>query len=429
MLSPRGVGTVLEALATVFGVGVDLAGIFAPKGDSNPNVVRIYVGAQTVGDAHDKVDIGVSPGGNAPGVTIWDGTGNLIGTIEGEGKIGDGSLKDYVFDTGSDQRGGQYVSVSASGTDGLCIAGITLTTPENNNFAWFGDTARICGLPWYYSSRILGTITPACAWIDTNADKGHKYNGLSVHLPSFVNNLREPEQNVARKEQLGNNTALMCKSKARFSMWDEIVPQNDVFVFETPLKMENGLDTPEDQESVLNPDAWSYSQPGDISIEPGPGRTIDVTPCFEDPDNCHASGPSTEEDLKEQDPTRRKRMVNRRASSTARIMPDDLVISSFAGHSARELCDDSASEGPDLVSLAENLFCDMSTIENRKQLYPLCSATVTAYCFDMETYTIRGSDAQTTAVAAVGRTGPVSNVAVAAGNFPSKNYTNIQTWE
>ncbi|KAK5944787.1 hypothetical protein PMZ80_001987 [Knufia obscura] len=437
-MTSTALGTAFDTLATIFGVGVDLASIFSKPPGTPSNIVTIYTGEQDPRNVSSEVDLGKSIGGDAPGVTVWDGVGHLIGTSAEEGQIGVGSSAQYSFESGDDKRAGQYVSVSAGGTDGVCIAVVTLNTASGNDYAWFGDVGRLCGVPWYYSSAIFATRVPACVWIDTNGDKGHKYNGFSIHMPSFWDKNREPEAAKARQAQWDQRPELMCKSNPRFTMWDDIVPDNDVPMFLDVLQMTDGPDTERDQTAVLDPINWDVTETGEIT---GPiPKAKDGSACFAHPDDCHPSGPSAEENLKLNDPvdaTRRRRGLRRRQEITARIMPDDLRISSFPEHSAKQLCEDAVSEGPDFVSLTEGLFCDMSTLDNRKQLYPLCSTSLETNCFEMDTYTIRGIGAGTTApyptnTTAAGLTlGPttaVAHVAAAVSSVPSKAYTNVQTW-
>ncbi|KAL6889965.1 hypothetical protein GGI43DRAFT_430671 [Trichoderma evansii] len=60
-----------------------------------------------------------------------------------------------------------------------------------------------------------------------------------------------------------------------------------------------------------------------------------------------------------------------------------LVISSAASHNATELCLSKTSRGPDLVSVAEGVFCDMAT----RELMPLCSQSTKDGCFHVDTRT------------------------------------------
>lgn len=139
--------SIASALATIFGVGVDVSGLFGGEANTPSNVTRIHVGQQEGADGKVGNGPGGSPGGHAPGITIWDGIGKLIGTIEGKGNIGGASLKDYSFDTGADNRAAEYVSVSAAGTDGICIQAVTLNAANGNDYAWFGDVGQVCGVP------------------------------------------------------------------------------------------------------------------------------------------------------------------------------------------------------------------------------------------------------------------------------------------
>lgn len=269
-------------------------------------------------------------------------------------------------------------------------------------------------------------------------------------MPSFWDKNRDPEAAEARKKQLEDDPALMCKSKPRFTMWDEIVSQNSIPYFLLSLKMEGGPDSEKDILTAFNKnsdqDLWSDSDTGVIKGQVGVGgvRSNDGDPCSASRDDCHPSGPSAEEDLalnKPVDPTRRMGKLRRRQGLGARIMPDDLNISPHPYHSARKLCEDAFSEGPDFVSLAEGLYCDMSTLDNRKQLYPLCSEAAVTNCFDMDTYIIRGGDgsenisevAIPSSTVSAGLSlvsgASITRVAVATSIVPSKTYTNVNTWQ
>lgn len=60
-----------------------------------------------------------------------------------------------------------------------------------------------------------------------------------------------------------------------------------------------------------------------------------------------------------------------------------LVISSAASHNATELCLSETSRGPDLVSMAEGVFCDMAT----KEVLPLCDQGTKHDCFHVDSRT------------------------------------------
>jgi hypothetical protein len=77
---------------------------------------------------------------------------------------------------------------------------------------------------------------------------------------------------------------------------------------------------------------------------------------------------------------RKEPILNRRVEKRAEqphawCQENQLIISSYTGHSAVEVCESETSWGPDFVSLAEGIFCDMC----QRQAYPLCSGTGGGY--------------------------------------------------
>ncbi|KAI1131669.1 hypothetical protein F5Y10DRAFT_262046 [Nemania abortiva] len=58
---------------------------------------------------------------------------------------------------------------------------------------------------------------------------------------------------------------------------------------------------------------------------------------------------------------------------------DRLIVSHIPGHSAIEVCESETSWGPDFVSMAEGLYCNMETHE----LLPLCGNGLTKGCFEI----------------------------------------------
>ena len=68
------------------------------------------------------------------------------------------------------------------------------------------------------------------------------------------------------------------------------------------------------------------------------------------------------------------------AGSTIKKRADTrLVVSSFPGHNATELCESETSRGPDFVSTTEGVFCNM---ESRK-VQPLCKGDLEDGCFSL----------------------------------------------
>lgn len=78
---------------------------------------------------------------------------------------------------------------------------------------------------------------------------------------------------------------------------------------------------------------------------------------------------------------RKKRSLPPRRSSRF----DGRLITSVHGqHSARQLCENEHSYGPDFVSYSENVFCDMGTREH----WPLCDGPVEDECYSMATHSL-----------------------------------------
>ncbi|KAK3359127.1 hypothetical protein B0T25DRAFT_514730 [Lasiosphaeria hispida] len=86
-----------------------------------------------------------------------------------------------------------------------------------------------------------------------------------------------------------------------------------------------------------------------------------------------------------------------------RALDSRLVVSSEPSHNATELCASETSRGPDFVSLAEGVYCNMETSET----LPLCGGALQAACFQLES------------------NGHVKR----DGNSTQKPYTEVIKWE
>ena len=72
----------------------------------------------------------------------------------------------------------------------------------------------------------------------------------------------------------------------------------------------------------------------------------------------------------------------KRPALRARTFEGRLTSSVHKKHSARELCEDENSHGPEFVSFAENAFCDMKT----REVWPLCKeGEREGECYDVKT--------------------------------------------
>jgi hypothetical protein len=70
--------------------------------------------------------------------------------------------------------------------------------------------------------------------------------------------------------------------------------------------------------------------------------------------------------------------------------------------------------GPDLVSLQENMFCDMST----RATYPVCSGDDDGACFDLDANTLKGGSGG----------GDLSITSESGTEEPEKEYSDVHDW-
>jgi hypothetical protein len=87
-----------------------------------------------------------------------------------------------------------------------------------------------------------------------------------------------------------------------------------------------------------------------------------------------------------------------------------VIKSNIAEHSAVGLCADESMVGPDLVSLQENMFCDML----KRAIYPVCSGDDDSACFDLDANTLKG-----------GGNGDVSISSESGTDAPAKEYSDV----
>ncbi|RMD39417.1 hypothetical protein DV735_g5715, partial [Chaetothyriales sp. CBS 134920] len=448
-----GVGSILGIVGDVIGIGGFFSeGLFPKPAAADLNIFRVHVG-QSNGFKDTN-----SLAGNAPALAGWDAKGGFMSQVTPDGvstpTISDGTFRDYALEGRQEI---DYLSVVQNGNNGICIHLITGQSANNGRkFAWNGDLGKACGAPWYAQQNPVTNLGrngmefyPACIWIDGNGDSGHNFKGFNLHLGSF-GGTQDPESNNLTAEAWNRNKDLLCKSEPRFSLYEDIKIGMQVAIFnKSPTLAVPG--TAEYDDLVLNRlTNWRFSEP------PGPydipqrfsGKTLVPSfVCFDD--DCPPKGGSFEMDLEIQQETRRsvrRRVNNKRLELNRRdqmiaavkkrqiIHADRLVISKIAQHSAIELCNSFSSLGPDLVSVHEGMFCDMS----EKRLWPVCTDYSSQYCFDMTSQTVRGSG-----VTSADESDPTNNGTVLAKisvaievdddgytwEIPAKSYSDVNTWE
>ena len=339
---------VVGAIAGVVGVGMMIPSLIPEKSKNDQEtVVRIAAGLST-----NEAD---STSGYQPGVGLYDVMGRLIGSTKGKNTvIKDGDFMDIKVPFAKDvgKKPTEYISVTNGGDDALCIAYIALTQPDGTKKAWYGDVGMTCGADWYHSQLKTGDddYQPTCIWIDQNRSNGLRYQGFGLHIDDFA---ATPE----RAAQYNESKDLMCKAAPRFKMYEKMDSKDFIPVFIPPLDYVAKELTDRDPAAVLDKRRW---------VLPKEGPNIKKTNVDAEP---------------------KPKMVRRQDPNQAngRKKFNTVIISKSPNHSAKELCDNDSSAGPDFVSLDEQLFCDMET----RKTWLLCSATKTDGCFDHAASTMR----------------------------------------
>ncbi|CAG8955650.1 hypothetical protein HYFRA_00009604 [Hymenoscyphus fraxineus] len=155
-----------------------------------------------------------------------------------------------------------------------------------------------------------------------------------------------------KREQYYENIDSLCKSTPRFAFWGNLLPDSIIPFFNPPLiyKGDNGADT--DLSKVIDDPAHPWDK-GAFSSPQRLGK-----------------------------PKRQKTRVQRRSSTH----DQSHLIVTEQDTNVIEVCESGTSYGWDIVSTSQNVFCDME----HKQLYPLCSETITTKCFDLMNKTLLG---------------------------------------
>jgi hypothetical protein len=307
-------------------------------------------------------------GGDAPTVALWDAVGTFLGSSgETDQVVGDGKHIDMPIKTTSTVSA-EYMAVAAYRSDDICIASISLTMPDGDSLAMFGDVPSVCGAPWYLSNGILGEngYKPRCVWITSEPTKNHPYQGFGIHLADFI-------PTDEREAQYNSNRASMCHAQSRFSMYTKITEGDTIPVFYPPL-IQVPVNLTDNNPDAVPTAPMVQAKPITGLVAPITGRPLGNAVAGV------ATGPSSAIDGKVVQPQSSGRHRSRRHTSRSSWTQKQLIVSPDPQHAAKMLCKSATSSGPNFVSLSEGLYCDME----EKALWPLCSsANTTTSCFDM----------------------------------------------
>jgi len=201
----------------------------------------------------------------------------------------------------------------------------------------------------------------ACLWLDKDHSGGIKYDSLHLYLPHFGKD--------ETKSGTKYSADWYCKNRATMQFFNK----GD----ETRYWKPDGTRSLEDDEAtVANQTLAGAPAPQEEEEPPAVGK------------NCTDSKPPTHQRNKKPHHKKPEHQQHQRKKRSAG-MEAELVVSTDEAHTASELCGSETSHGPDFVSVAEKLFCDMGA----KTLWPLCNDVVTTSCFHLESKTLRTSGA------------------------------------
>ncbi|RWA06135.1 hypothetical protein EKO27_g8965 [Xylaria grammica] len=256
--------------------------------------------------------------------------------------------------------------------DPICISAIWATWPvpvDMGVHGWTGDIGASCGAQWYYSNTVVGQkgFRPPCVWIGRSEKLGAFQHGGFHATPQ-------------RQAWIKEHPKVLCDSPARFSMYTYLNQHHAIPTFGPAFTYydddeRNGIDNREGR-LPLSVD-WELHRDDDDHKKWLPMGSRDTT-LVKHPQMAKSYVPGEVEH-----PEELRNLF--RASHEA--FKGTLVTSKNPSHSARTLCESVSSLGPDLVSLEEGLFCDMS----QKKLSHLCTYVGEPNCFDRKYNTTHGS--------------------------------------
>jgi hypothetical protein len=394
--------------------------LFPPAPPNLITTVRVAAGSHETND------------GNVPGIHLFDLDGVTIGLQRGSNKLIDkGQPKDIKIAHIDQLRAAaqtEYMSVVTGGNNALCISYITVTLPNNLQYSWNGDIGFQCGGLWMFgnttfSADIAGGIyQPRCLWIDGDDSNGIHTKAFGVHLPSFL-------ANTARVDQYNLNNDVMCKADPRFKLYDQLDVVNDAIPHFVDLPFDQGTLLDFDPAHTLDPNNWATT-PVDIKeiIARNPDYLEDSGNARNDTSagtNSSSLASTSSQDGNNPSPTNTAANASGDKGSTVkswngvRIAPKQhrkhvgkLIKSQHKHHSAKQLCESNTSWGPDFISLAEGLYCDM----DQKKTWPTCNDMKQRACFDVTVDRMRLGTANNRRDLTTGRI------------IPRKVYSNVENW-
>lgn len=134
-------------MATVIGIVSGLISIFGflkenfadDDGSPTNSKMRVAVGL-------DGTEGLSNAGGDYPDVRVFNEVGNYLGGEFDPGYIYDGTVYDLTIRQSVGQQ--PTYALFTGNTDAVCIAYLSQTWPDGQNYGWVGTWGHFCGAPW-----------------------------------------------------------------------------------------------------------------------------------------------------------------------------------------------------------------------------------------------------------------------------------------
>jgi len=325
------------------------------------------------------VGVGLFEGGNQ---NDFGGDGLRVGGFSNQGTfVGSGQMphmdQGQSFTTSLDPSSSsvgaiqvQQLTLQTSGANAVCVQYVELSWQGTVTSGFDGTWGQMCGQDWYHSESTWGQTSdgksyrPACWWMDGTS----RMHNTAQHPDKAIWVDMELVVSGAPVSGANTSTATFCN--------DNVMKFSSTGVDYDDPQVAGGLnkDTQGSGPSKRGYLHGRFDRRATPSEKPFP--------------IANGTNPLS--------PTGTATNFPKPASTGTFVLTSgtmtQLVVSDFSDHSAATLCKHDKSRGPDFVSMAENLFCDMEA----RALYPLCSASKKSECFaldkDQKKISKRGND-------------------------------------
>ncbi|KAI9691517.1 MAG: hypothetical protein M1822_007588 [Bathelium mastoideum] len=194
---------------------------------------------------------------------------------------------------------------------------------------------------------------------------------MGIHLPDFHGD------SPGLLDQYRRNTASMCGSQPRFSLYENFrVGDDHLPVFRPALSYTNdGADV--DVGRLWEP-GWLNGHSSGTPIRWHAAMSPNGVP----PPRPAWVKPERPSGYKRSDPSTSVTGNKTQYGNQTQEYEGSIIITSFPEHQIAELCESPTSWGPSLANTKENLFCDMTT----KKSWPICKSGTSCACLDLGSY-------------------------------------------